>query len=86
VLLPTVLFAVNFIDQLPNPNVYTGFWLWLNQTSVLFPVTFLKLQFHAVGVLFDVSLNWTGVGAVPLVTLLVKFAVGAAPAALTLMK
>ena len=45
----------------------------LNHNCVLFPgVTFLKDQFHAVGILEDVSVKVTANGAVPLLTLDMK--------------
>jgi NhaP-type Na+/H+ and K+/H+ antiporter len=53
---------------------------------VLFPVTFLNDQFHAVGVFEEVSVKVTAKGAVPLVTLGVKLVTGVTVAAETLMK
>ena len=58
----------------------------LNHTCVLFPVTFLNDQFHAVGVLVEISVKVTVKGAVPPLTLGVKLATGAIIAAVTLMK
>jgi len=68
-----VLLAFWTIDQLPTPNVYTGLCAWLNQTSVLLPVTFLNDQFHAVA--FELaSVNRTATGVVPPVVLALKLA------------
>ena len=62
-----------------------GFGQLLHHTSVLFPVTFLNDQFHAVGVLEEVSVNFTVSGAVPDVVLTVNEATGGIAGAVTLM-
>jgi hypothetical protein len=84
---PPEFVAFSLIDQLPTPNVYDTFLVApeLNQTTVLFPVTFWKDQFHAVGVFVLVSLNCTANGAVPELTFVVKLATGATTPELTLI-
>ena len=62
-----------------------GLWTVLNHIGVLFPVTFVKDQFHAVGVLEEVSVKVNINGEVPMVTLGVKLATGFIVAAETLM-
>lgn len=49
------------------------------------PVTFLNDQFQEVGVLVEVSVNWTISGEVPLVTSVVKLATGDIPAGFTMI-
>jgi hypothetical protein len=53
---------------------------------VVFPVTFVNDQFHAVGVPVDVSVNFTTQGAVPEVTFTVKSAIGATGATVTVIE
>jgi hypothetical protein len=75
-LYPALLLAFNTMEKFPAPNVCVAFRTVLHHTCVLFPVTFLNDQFQAVGEFVEVSLNWTVSGAVPEVTLAVKFAIG----------
>ena len=67
---------MSWADQVPTAYIWVQFlsdgFVVLNQ-GVPSP----KLQFHAVGSLIDVSLNWTFNGAGPGVDVLVKDAVGA---------
>ena len=73
-LLPAELVAVRFRLQLPTPNEdVTGGVAELNWNHVLLPgVRFFAPHDHDVGVLVEVSVNRTAVGAVPVVTLVVK--------------
>ena len=48
----------------------------LNVNAVLFPITFVAFQTHAVGVLVEVSVNWTVNGAEPEVGVPTKLATG----------
>ena len=49
----------------------------LKINAVLFPITFVAFHTHDVGVLVEVSVNWTFNGAVPEVGVPVKSATGA---------
>jgi hypothetical protein len=72
VLLPAVFVAPSDTEYDPTElNVYTGFW------SVDVPPS-PKVQYHPVGVLLEVSVNWTIRGRIPEVTLAVKDATGTA--------
>jgi hypothetical protein len=78
--------AFSTIEKFPAPNVSAGLCSVLHQISVLLPVTFRNDQFQDVGVFAEVSVKVTANGAVPLVALGVKLAIGAMVAAETLMK
>jgi phage gp29-like protein len=75
---PTVFVAFRWIYHVPTPKVYVGFWVVLNEITVLFPVLFRKYQIHDVGLFVDVSVNATDKGAVPLDGDSVKLATGTA--------
>ena len=77
ILYPPLLLAFTAIEKFPAPNVCVAFRTVLHHTTVLLSATFLNDQFHAVGALVEVSLNWTVSGEAPEVMLALKLATGA---------
>ena len=75
-LYPPELEAFRLIEKFPIPKIWLGLLLVLNVNGVLLPVTLVAFQTHPVGVLVDVSVNWTVRGAVPEVLSGVKPATG----------
>jgi hypothetical protein len=65
------------MEKLPAPNIFFGFLVVENTTHDMFPVAFLKLQLHLVGVFVEVSVNSTFCGDFPEVALGVNEATGA---------
>ena len=64
-LLPPAFEEFNTILKLPTPNVYDAFCVVLKVKAVLFPEVLVAFHCQVVGVLVEVSLNWTGSRAVP---------------------
>jgi hypothetical protein len=71
-LVPPLFVAFNRIDQLPFLNEYVMFCAVENWTLVLFPVVFWNDHDQLVGVLLEVSLNFTVRLSTPDVTFVVN--------------